>query len=117
MIVRYHEVDRLHPAIEWFISRMNEQNYRYYASELFRRISQTPDQDLYAAMRKAIAILRLTGIPVQKHFTVVYRSGPSGIRHDWKISDLACSLIIMSYESPDAETEEFRRALLDSLGV
>lgn len=117
MLVRYQEVESLHPAIEWFISRMNERNYRYYASDLFRRISQTPDQELYAAIRRAIAILRLTGIPVQEHFTVVYRSGPSGIRHDWKISDLACSLIIMSYESPDAGIEELRRALMDSLGV
>ncbi len=115
---KYYEYDRLHPVIELFLSRMNELNYRYYASELLRSISGTAESDLYASMRRAIAILRLTGVPVQNHFLRVYRcAGPSKVRQDWKLSELACSLIILSYESPDTEIEKFRQAIIHYLGV
>ena len=115
---KYYEYDHLHPVIELFLSRMNELNYRYYASELFRSISGAADSDLYASMRRAIAILRLTGVPVQNHFLRVYRcAGPSGIRQDWKLSELACSLIILSYEAPDTEIEQFQQAIINYLGV
>lgn len=117
MIPKYYEYDHLHPVIELFISRMNDLNYRYYASELLCSLLHSADFDLDISIRKAITILRLTGIPVHEHFSRVYRSGSSGIKYDWKLSELACSLIIMSYESPNAEIEEFQRALMDYLGV
>jgi hypothetical protein len=117
MIARYYEYNHMDPIIETFVSGMNELKYRYYASELLRKLLHSADFNAEASIRKAIAILKLTGVPVQNHFQCIYRSDASGIRRDWKMSDLACSLIIIIYDSPNAEIEEYRQALMDYMGV
>ena len=117
MIAKYYEYNEINPMIGMFISRMNELNYRYYASELLYRMLHSDKFDLDSSIRKAIAILRLTGIPVQDHFSCVYRSDASGIKRDWKLSELACSLVLISYESTNSEIDEFQRTLLGYLGL
>jgi len=117
MIARYYEYNHMDPMIETFVSGMNELKFRYYASELLAGLLHSAESKPEGSIRKAIAILKLTGIPVQNHFLCVYRSDAAGIRRDWKLSELACSLIIISYETPNAEIEEYRHALMDYLGV
>jgi hypothetical protein len=116
-VAEYHEYNRINRVIETFLSRMHERNYRYYASDLLHSMMHSPDFDLEGSVRRATAILRLTGIPVQEHFSCIYRSGSQGIRRDWKLSELACSLMILSYDTPDTEFRELRHALLHYLGV
>lgn len=117
IIAEYYRFNRPDPAIEWFISRMNELRYRYYASELLEELGQTDEANLQHSIRKTMAVMRLTGIPVQQHFTEIYRSHPAGTRIDWKISGLACSLIIINYESPEQGIMALKQALLEYLGV
>lgn len=117
MLPRFYEYEQNDPIIELFISRMNDLNYRYYASELLNRLMHTDDFDFDAAVRKAIAILRLTQIPVQQHFLCIYRSDAGGTRRDWKMSELACSLIIMSAEPTRKEIMEMQFALMNYLGI
>lgn len=117
MLTRYYEFNHNDPMIEMFISGINEMNYRYYASELLRRMIHSANIDLDQSVRKAIAILKLTGKPVQEHITCVYRSDKLNINRDWKLSELACSLIIISHDSVSDDIEEYRQALLDYLGV
>jgi hypothetical protein len=117
MIVKYYDFNHINPIIEIFISGMNEMNYRYYASELLSSLLQKDDFNLDSSIRRAIAILKLTGVPVQNHFLCVYRSDSSGIRRDWKLSELACSLIIISYDNPSSEIKAYRRRLMDYLGI
>jgi hypothetical protein len=107
----------LSPVIEMFLSRMNELNYKYYASELLYRMLRSNEFDLDTSIRKAIAILRLTGIPVQNHFFCIYRSDSTAIKRDWKLSELACSLVIIIHESTNSEIEEFQEELMSYLGV
>jgi len=117
MLAHYYQYNHTDPLIESFIAGMNECNYRYYASELLQRILHSSGFDLESSVRKAVAVMRLTGIPVQNHFFRIYRSGISGLKQDWKLSELACSLIILSYESPNADLEAFREAIRDHLGI
>ncbi|MGC9472127.1 MAG: hypothetical protein ACP5D1_11340 [Bacteroidales bacterium] len=117
MIAEYYRFNQPDPAIEWFISRMNELRYRYYVSELLEELGHTDEKNLQHSIRKTMAVLRLTGIPVQKHFTEIYRYHPTGIRIDWKISVLACSLIIINYESPEEDIMALKQTLLEYLGV
>ena len=117
MLARYYEYNHTDPMIEMFISGMNELKYRYYASELLRRMVHSADIDLDASVRRAIAVLKLTGLPVQEHISCVYRSDRSGVNRDWRLSELACSIIIISYESSSDEIEEYRQALLRYLGI
>ena len=61
MLARFYEYNHLDPIIEMFVSGMNDLNYRYYASELLRRLLHHTDFNLDKSVRKAIAILKLTG--------------------------------------------------------
>ena len=117
MIARYYEYNHPDPMIDLLISGINELNFRYYASELLRRMLQTTDINIDKSVRRAIAILKITGLPVQEHISCVYRSDASGINRDWRLSELACSLIILSHEAATDEFEECRIALLKYLGV
>lgn len=117
MLARYYDYNQVDPMIELFLSRINDLNYRYYASELLERLMQTDDFDFDASVRKAIAILRLTGIPVQQHFSCIYRSETRGTRRDWKMSELACSLIIISANPENREVEEVQQAFMNFLEV
>jgi len=117
MIAKYYEYNYTDPMIDMFVSRMNDLNYSYYASELLHELMQSEDFNMDASVRKALAIMRLTDVPVQKHFACIYRSDSSGIRRDWKLSELACSLIIISSEPTSSEIEEMQFALMDYLGI
>lgn len=117
MIAKYYEYNHIDPIIEMFVSGMNELNYRYYASELLRRLLHSTDFNLDASVRKTIAVLKLTGLPVQEHISCVYRSDASGINRDWKLSELACSLIIISHDPVSDEIEQYRQALMRQLGI
>jgi len=94
---------------------MNELNYRYYASDLLNRLMRTEDFDLEASVRKAIAILRITGVPVQQHICCIYRSANQYTQRDWKLSELACSLIIISAEPVNREIKSVQESFLDFL--
>lgn len=117
MLARYYEYNCTDPVIESFFSRINDLSYRYYASELLNRLMQSDDFNFEASVRKAIAILRLTGVPVQEHFSCIYRSADRGMRRDWKMSELASSLVIISAEPANNEIEEMQQALIDYLGI
>ena len=117
MLAKYYEYNYTNPIIELFLDRMNDLNYRYYASELLNRLLQSDEFNFDESIRKAIAILRLTGIPVQQHFSCVYRSTLQGVRRDWKMSELGCSLVIISAEHENQEIEEAQQALMGYLGI
>ena len=117
MIARYYEYNHPDPMIEMLLSGINALKFRRYASELLTQMLQTSDFNIDGSVRRAIAILKLTGLPVQEHITCIYRSDRSGIKRDWRLSDLACSLVILSQDSPTDELEECRLALLKYLGV
>lgn len=117
MLVRYYEFNYRNPVIESFLSRINELNYRYYASELLNELMRSDDFDFDASVRKAIAILRLTGIPVQHHFSCVYRSEAGRTRRDWKMSELACCLVVMGAQPSNPGIEEVQQALMNYLRI
>ncbi len=117
MLARYYEYNYTDPIIESFISQVNELKYHYYASELLSRLMQSDDFDFDASIRKAIAVLRLTGIPVQEHFSCIYRSDIMGTKRDWKLSELACSLIVINAKPASNEIEEIQDALMKYMGI
>lgn len=117
MLVKYYQYQHPGPALELFISRMNEMLYDHYASELLNRLLRTPEFDMEDSVRKTIAIFRLTGIPVQEHIRGIYRSDINGIRKDWRLSELACSLIILSSDADGDFVNKTREDLLDILGL
>lgn len=117
MIATYYQYDHPSQELEWFIQRMQDLQYKYYASDLLCSIRHSPEFNMEASVRRAIAVMRLTGIPVQEHFTPVYRSEPFGIRRDWRLSEMASGLVILVCESREREIQEVQQALLRYLGI
>lgn len=112
MIIPYYQYNRMDPAMEHFIRRMNEIRYRNYAGELLASLMQSPGFNMEELVKKTVAILRLTGTPVQEHITCVYRSDLNGIRKDWKLSGLACSIIILAADSSADKVREIQDELI-----
>jgi hypothetical protein len=117
MIARYSQYNRLNPAIEIFLSRMNDLRYRYYASELLQSYLHAQNSNIESPIRRAIAIMRLTGLPANQHFRRIYRSDIRGLSCDWRLSELACGLIILSFDVTDDDAYQIQQSFLRYLGL
>ena len=116
MIARYSQFNDLPPAIELFLGRITDLRYRYYASDIIRTYfnAQASMED---SIRKLVAIMKLTGVSTPQHIQHIYRSNESGITDDWRLTSLACSLMILSLDDTSMEAREIRRHLLCCLGI
>lgn len=117
MIATYYQYNQLSRELEFIIGRLNDLRYRYYASELLDTLLHSRDYNIESAIRKAIAIMRITGLPVEKHFRRVYRSDIQGITGDWRLSELACGLIILSFDSGNKDVYEVQQIFLKHIGL
>jgi len=117
MIATCYQYEEVSQEMERFMVQMHDLQYKYYASDLLRSVRHVPDFNLDASVRRAIAVMRITGLSVQDHISPIYRSEPFGIRRDWKLSELACGLVILVSESQEDEVREVQQALLRYLGV
>jgi hypothetical protein len=59
----------------------------------------------------------LTGIPAQDHIRRIYRSDIRGITGDWKLSELACGLVILSFDESNEDAHRVREVFLRYLGL
>lgn len=117
MIARYSQYNQLSAAIEVFLSRMNDLRYRYYASDLLQSYLHAQNSNMESSIRRAIAIMRLTGLPANQHFKRIYRSEVRGILCDWKLSGLACGLIILSFDETNDDAWQIQQSFLRYLGL
>ncbi len=117
MIARYNQYNQLNPAIELFLGRMNDLRYRYYASELLQSYLHAEKCNIDDSIRKAIAIMRLTGLPVHLHFKRIYRSDVMGISSTWRLSELACGLVILSFDETNKDAYQVQQSFLRYLGL
>ncbi len=117
MIARYSQYNQLSPAIEVFLSRMNDLRYRYYASDLLQSYLHAQNSNIESSIRRAIAIMRLTGLPANQHFKRIYRSDIQGLSGDWRLSELACGLIILSFDETNDDAWQIQQSFLSYLGL
>src|SRR6056297_1738259 len=116
MIAKYYQYNHLNPALEQFINRVNEMIYSRFASDLLNHMLRSSEFDIDDSVKKVIAVFRITRIPVQDHICSVYRSDSRGIKKDWRLSELACSLIILTSDSTSSKIREVQNELLDFYG-
>jgi hypothetical protein len=117
MIARYSQYNQLHPAIELFLNRIDDMHYRYYASDLLKAYVHVQNSNIESSIRRVIAIMRLVGLPTHRHFRRIYRSDIHGITVDWRLSELACGLIILSFDETDHDTRQIQQRFLRYLGL
>jgi predicted metallo-beta-lactamase superfamily hydrolase len=117
MLVRYYHYNHLEPAIEQFMSSMNENMHINYASKLLDSLIKSPEFDMEDSVKKAIAVFRLTGIPVHEHISGIYCSDGIRIRKNWRLSELACSVVILTSDVTNNEARVIKDRLINYLGL
>jgi hypothetical protein len=75
--------------------------YICYASELTDRLKISED-DFDDAMERAFSACVSLDIPIKTNFRSVYRSFENYLVTDWKLSSLACYLIIINSDPANA---------------
>ena len=117
MLVKYYQYSHLAPALELFHKRMKEMMYRHYASELLNNMLSIAEFDMEDSVKRATAVFRLAGIPVQEHISGIYRVDCNGIRKDWRLSELACSLVILTAGSANSKVKHIQDELREFYGL
>jgi hypothetical protein len=75
---------------------MTDIQLRYYASELTSECPMDSHQQYGEYLKKAMAICQLSHLPVSEHFKPVCRERNRTVIKDWKLSELACSIILIN---------------------
>lgn len=96
MLIEYYKSQMLNSEMEYFANCISELELKFYASNVLPRIGIIEKTDFEAAINKAAALCRLTNIPVSKHFKVIYKENNKSIIKDWKLSQFACRIILIS---------------------
>jgi hypothetical protein len=117
MIAIYSQLNQVNPAFEYFLNSLNDSRCRYYASDLLESYLHASNTNLEGPIRRAIAIMRLTGIPAQDHIRRIYRSDMEGITGDWRLSELACGLVILSFDESNPDAYQIQQSFLRYLGL
>jgi hypothetical protein len=96
MLIEYYKSQTLSSEMECFANYIIELELKFYASNVLPRIGIIEQTDFEVAINKAVTLCRLTNVPVSKHFKVIYIENNKSITKDWKLSQLACRIILIS---------------------
>jgi len=87
----------------------------FYGSDLASALGYETDLTFDEVIHTAIHACAALHIPVRYHFLPLYRQGDDGLYADWKLSRLACMLIIMHADLSHPEVTEAQLQLLQKV--
>lgn len=73
-----------------------EQKLRYYASDIMDELGYERSDDVDSALKRTFMICQSLQISIPVNFRQVYRFDGEKILKDWKLSPLACYIMIMN---------------------
>jgi hypothetical protein len=73
-----------------------------YASELMERFKFS-EEEMDNAVERAFKACYSLRIPIGENFRSVFRSGENSLSNDWKLSPLACYLVLINADPGNAE--------------
>jgi len=112
MVVQYDQYEHISPFIGEFREALKNRECRFYASDLMALLGKSFEKDFEFTLRKAITVCKMAHIPARDHFKLLFRSLSNVIVKDWKLSALACSLLIMESDSSDKKVVELQQELI-----
>lgn len=77
---------------QWFF----EARLNYFASEVMDMLGIVDADETDLSLYRAFQVCGTLQLPVHRHFKRVYRSDGENLIADWKISPLACYLIVIN---------------------
>ena len=98
--------DPLEEYLNEFIRQNNVAPLPYYASEIIESLGLYEEEELYAAVNRALNICAALHIPIHSNFRTIYRYNGNDLITDWKISDLACYLIAINANPSNTKVAE-----------
>lgn len=76
--------------------RANDHAVHFYASDLKNQLGLLEGNDFEDALERAFKVCRTLAISIEDNFKSVYRYNSTELVPDWKLSNLACYLIIVN---------------------
>jgi DNA-damage-inducible protein D len=87
----------------------------FYGSDLARTLGYANDLTFDEVIHTAMRVCAALHIAVRYHFLPLYRQGDNGLYADWKLSRLACTLIVMHADLSHPEVTEVQLQLLQKV--
>lgn len=98
--------DPLENYLNEFIRQNTVAHLRYYASEVIESLGLYEEEELRTAVNRALNICSTLHIPINSNFRTIYRYNGNNLITDWKISELACYLIIINANPSNTKVAE-----------
>ena len=93
MLKIYDPWERNYHSFQW---KADGNGAHYYASDLKDQLGFEEEKEFDEAMQRALKVCRTLAISIEDNFSSVYRFSNSELVRDWKLSNLACYLIIVN---------------------
>ena len=87
---------RSNPLDESLRESLTNRYLRHYAIDVLERAGIDDQQEMEGALLRAMQVCRSMNIPLDENFKMVYRNDGHDIVRDFKLSDLASSLLMMN---------------------
>ena len=69
---------------------------KYYASEVMEKLGYADKEDYTTTLNRTFQICNSLGIPIKQNFRQVYRTNGNKTSVDYKISSIACYLLVIN---------------------
>lgn len=84
------------PYFEEFLKGLNEQNFRFYASDIQEKLGLNKLSELDESIRRAMSACRSQQLPLDEHFKPIYRCQEQKVILDWKLSVLGYGMVLLN---------------------
>ncbi len=87
---------RYNPIEESLRESVTNRYLRHYAIDILERAGIEDEVEMEGALLRAMQVCRSMNIPLEENFKMVYRNEGREVLQDFKLSDLASSLLMMN---------------------
>ncbi|MFL5763597.1 MAG: hypothetical protein ACJ77K_06605 [Bacteroidia bacterium] len=94
--------------------RQSENRFRYFVNDVFDLLGISSEEERNASLERTLHACETLHIPVAGNFLRIYRFGDHAMVADWKLSPLACYLVIINC---DPVNEKVAKAQLFLAGM
>ena len=92
-------IEEENTGIKRFIDRVNEQRFKYYASDVAKKMAIESEALLHRAVINAMKICSLNGVDTEEHFCPIYKDTNEGLYEDFKLTPFGFALVSLNSEA------------------
>jgi hypothetical protein len=77
-------------------SPLGEMDLLYYASDIMEKLGCEEEEEIDSAIQRVVQVCQSLNIPMKRNFKRIYRYDGKKMTTDWKLSSLACYLLMIN---------------------